>query len=171
MAKDVLALDEAEAKEDEWQLEFEFVLPDFHGRPEWSAYAQVEGEWVELMRGRIWKPNAGEHAYYERIVPVSVRMDRAPTALKVVYEGYGEAGLAHVALANRSMRLVPSGITSATGLVRSPENVLEDTVSAAWLGDARTREQVLHPFRARMESAIILSLATGRSAKAQQSSL
>ena len=160
MAKDVLALDEAEAKEDEWQLELEFVLPDFHGRPEWSVYAQVEGEWQELIKRRIWKPNEGENAYYERIVPVSARFKNVPTAIKVVYEGYGEAGLANVALASRSMRLMPSGITSATGLVRGPENVLEDTVSAAWFGDAHTREQMLHPFRAKLKSTIILSLAS-----------
>ena len=91
---------------------------------------------------------------------VSARFKKAPTAIKVVYEGSGEAGIAHVALANRSMRLKPSGLVSATGHVRSPENVLEDTVSAAWFGDARTREQMLHPFRAKLKSTIILSLAS-----------
>ena len=81
--------------------------------------------------------------------------------MKVVCEGYGEAGLAHVALANRSVRFVPTGLASATGLVRSAENILEDTVSAAWFGDARTREQMLHPFRGKVESAITLSMGKG----------
>lgn len=160
MSKCVLAMDEAAAKDDEWQIELEFVLPDFHGRPVWSVYVQVEGEWVELIKEKIWKPNKGENAYFERIVPVSARLKKEATAVKVVYGGYGEAGLAHVALASRSMRLMPSGLVSATGHVRSPENVLEDTVSAAWFGDAHTREQMLHPFRAKLKSTIILSLAS-----------
>ena len=159
MSKCVLAMDDAAAKDDEWQIELEFVLPDFHGRPVWSVYVKVEGEWVELIKEKIWKPNKGENAYFERIVPVSARLKKEATAVKVVYGGYGEAGLAHVALANRSMRLTPSGLVSATGLVRSPENVLEDTVSAAWFGDARTREQMLHPSRGKLESTIILSLS------------
>lgn len=161
MSKNVLAMDETSAEDDEWQLEFEFVLPDFHGRPVWSVYAQVDDKWVELIKEKIWKPNPGENAYFERIVPLSVRLKTAPKALKVVCEGYGEAGLAHVALANRFVRFVPTGLASATGLVRSAENILEDTVSAAWFGDARTREQMLHPFRGKVESAITLSIGKG----------
>ena len=162
MCKNVLAIDETAAKDDEWQLELEFVLPDFHGRPVWSVYAQVDGEWVELVKRRIWKPNEGENAYFERIVPLPVRLKTAPTALKIVHDGYGEAGLAHIALANRSMRLMPSGLVSATGLVRSPENVLEDTISATWFGDASTREQMLNPFRGKLESSVTISMGRGQ---------
>ncbi len=158
MSKNVLAMDEAPAKDDEWQLEFEFVLPDYHGRPTWSVYAQVDGEWIELLKKRQWKPNVGECAYYERIVPVSARLKKSPTALKIVYDGYGDAGLAHVAIANRAVRLMPSGLVSVKGLVRNPENVLEDTVSAAWFGDGRTREQMLHPLRGKLESSVTLTL-------------
>jgi hypothetical protein len=161
MSKNVLAMEETSAEDDEWQLEFEFVLPDFHGRPVWSVYAQVDDKWVELIKEKIWKPNPGENAYFERIVPLPVRLKKAPKALKVVYEGYGEAGLAHVALANRSVRLVLTGLASATGFVRSAENILEDTVSAAWFGDARPREQMLHPFRGKVESAITLLMGKG----------
>ena len=161
MAKNVLAIDEAEVKDDEWQLELMLVLPDFHGRPVWSVYAKVDDEWVELANRRIWKPNSGENAYFERIVPLPVRLKKAPTALKIVYEGYGEAGLAHIALANRFIRLMPHGLASARGLVRSAENVLEDTVSAAWFGDARTREQMLNPSRGKLESTITLSIGKG----------
>ena len=151
-----LALPEETAKDDEWQIELNFMLPDYHGIVTWNIYALVDGKRERIVKDGGWKPEEGERSYFERTIPV--KLAKKPTALRIVYTGYSEAGLAYVALANRSGRLVPDGVTRTEGLVRDPAQVLEDTVAAAYFGDPRGREQMLQPKRGAPRCVMELSL-------------
>ena len=49
-----------------------------------------------------------------------------PTALRLSCKGYGDCGLCHVSLRNRSRRLVPSRLVATSGRVRDAEHLLVD---------------------------------------------
>ena len=154
----IAALPESPAAADEWQLEMCFQVPDYHGIVIWNVYGLYDGKWEPLKTNGRWKPSLGdaEFSYFERTVPL--RRDRAPSALKVEYRGYGEGGLAFVSVANREGRLVPASVKVTSGLVRDPSNILEDTTAAAYFGDPRCRAQMLDPTRADIVSTVEISL-------------
>ena len=154
--KAIMSADVSAASGDEWQIEMSFLLPDFHGKPCWLVEGCFNGQWKELALGR-WKPEAGEWCYFERTV--SFRDSRVPDRLRVTYCGYNDAGLAFIALANnRYGRLVPDRLLSVSGRVRDAENVLEDTVDAAFLGNPNCRAAMLNPALADEVSTLEVSL-------------
>ena len=150
------ASDLAPAADDEWQLELLFVLPDYHGIPNWTVHGCFDGVWRELAKGG-WKPAHGEWCYFERTA--SFRSPRAPEALRVDYTGYNDAGLAFVSVANRRQgRFVPSSVSVVGGKVRAAEQLLTETVDAAYFGNPDCRAQMLDPRLAEEVSSVLLGL-------------
>ena len=156
----VLSAAESPAPDDEWQLEMSFVLPDYHGIPFWRVYGLFDSRYRELARGK-WKPGPDEWCYFERTFPF--RSEKAPRALRIVYTGYNDGGLAFVSVANRGKgRFVPGRITACQGRVRDVDNLLEDTVDAAFFGNPNCRAQILDPALADEVSWVDVDLKADR---------
>lgn len=132
-AKRLLDVPEAVAPKTEKTLEINFVMVDFYGIPFWEIYGKFGGEWREIAKlDRKTKPGAGDWAAYEKKFPFEA--NELPSALRIVYHGYGHAGISHVAVEDREARLVPKRVLTTEGDVLDPECVLVDDWTAVWFG-------------------------------------
>ncbi|MBO7721883.1 MAG: family 20 glycosylhydrolase [Kiritimatiellae bacterium] len=152
----LLAVEEKEAADDEWQLEIDLSLPDYHGLPNWTVEGLFDGKWRKLCDG-AWKPESAEWCYFGREVKFTA--EKAPSALRVSYHGYNDGGVTYLAVANRRAgRFVPAAVSSVNGRVRDVCNMLEDTVDAAWFGNPDCRSYMLDPTGADEVSSAVVTL-------------
>jgi len=109
--------------QDEWLLEVDLAMIDTHGAPKCTAEVKIGTEWVEVSEG-VWKPLGTDHPYAPKLFPA--RITGEPSALRLTCSGYGDCGLCHVSLRNRSRRFVPAKVVSTSGRVQDAENLLVD---------------------------------------------
>ena len=111
------------AKDDEWLFEVDLAMIDTHGCPQCKAEALVDGQWQVVAEG-VWKPSRSDGPYSAKCY--LAKISGFPMALRLTATGYGDCGLCHVSLCNRSDRFVPSKIVSTEGRVQDAENLLID---------------------------------------------
>ena len=141
--KGLLATPETPAEADEWWLVVDINLPDWFGNLELDVYGSFDGAWRKIASGD-WKPSVGDRDCYQAVAPF--RAKTAPTALRIVSaRGIGICGVNYIACVNRSQRLVPRTVLSASGYVKDAANILVDNLYPAVFGFPDRYRNAFHP--------------------------
>ena len=148
------------AKDDEWLFEVDLAMIDTHGCPQCTAEVLVNGEWKTVAEG-VWKPLVTDGPYSAKHYPVRIP-DGVPTALRLTARGYGDCGLCHVSLRNRSRRFVPSKIVETEGRVQDAENLLIDDFRGMRFGLPDCNAAFLDQKLARRDSVVLCELKEDR---------
>ncbi|MBQ2630468.1 MAG: family 20 glycosylhydrolase [Kiritimatiellae bacterium] len=154
---DELAALPVAASEDEWWLEFDLSMPEYHQHPYWDVYLKTDegGAWKRI-EGGYWKAGMRDWANFERIMPF--RFDARPVALRIEYHGRGPCSMNYATVENRGVRLGPKSITRTEGLVRNVENLLVDNWKSAAFGWPDTMETFHRPELQEIVSAVEFDL-------------
>ena len=143
------------ADETEWMLEVDFQMGDTYGVPMLTVEGEVDGVWTKLASG-TWKARPGDPAWFPKRIPL--KLEKAPTALRLTQHGYGACDVCHVSVYGRNRRLKPVRIVRTSGLVRTPENLLVDDFRVVSLGEPDGAGAVSHPEMAEQRSVVEMAV-------------
>jgi hypothetical protein len=125
-------------------IKIHFMLPDQHSSQKTviSIRYTDSTQWHHVADG-VFKDLTDSDCFYSRLFHIDA--DRTPEALKIETRGYGGQGFTWFEAHNSQGRFIPAAITSSSGQISDPVNMLSDDWRWAFAGFRDTARSFLHP--------------------------
>lgn len=142
-------------------LKVHFMSPDQHSSQKTVIHIRYSDstEWEKVASGVFKEPRNFDCFYFRMF---SVDADRVPDSLMIETSGYGGQGFTWFELHNRRGCFIPHAITSSSGQVSDPVNMLGNDWRWTFAGFRDTAHTFLHPELAAATHGFTVRLATAR---------